>query len=89
MKLLGRSEGSCEKCLFREMDDHEYLRYIQNYLDTMDQDNRVSDKEYDKRLNNCRNCQYLRNGMCRLCGCFVEIRCASKNRYCPDTSPKW
>ena len=89
MEIVGRSTAACEKCLFREMSDHEYFRYIQSYLDTMDQRSRVTDMEYGERLDKCKICQYLRNGMCRLCGCFVEIRCASKHRHCPDTSPKW
>lgn len=89
MENLRGSSTVCEKCLFREMSDNEYFRYIQNYLTTMEQDSRVTDIEYSERLEECKICRYLQNGMCRLCGCFVEIRCASKNRHCPDTSPKW
>lgn len=36
METMGRSASACEKCLFREMSDHEYFRYVQSYLDTMD-----------------------------------------------------
>ncbi|MCI6019094.1 MAG: DUF6171 family protein [Clostridiales bacterium] len=27
--------------------------------------------------------------MCRICGCFVEMRAAIKVKSCPDVVPKW
>ncbi|MDY3745248.1 MAG: DUF6171 family protein [Lachnospiraceae bacterium] len=37
----------------------------------------------------CRQCDRLLNGMCRICGCFVEMRAAIKVKSCPDVVPKW
>ena len=31
----------------------------------------------------------LMSGMCRLCGCFVELRAVQKVRKCPDLPAKW
>ncbi len=79
----------CEKCLFREMSDSEYFRYIRQFLDSMNPDDRVSEALYEARLAACRECSYLRGGMCRMCGCFVEIRAAAKIRHCPGVEARW
>lgn len=55
-------------------------RYIANLV----QEDKVSDKEYEKRLMTCRQCSHLLSGMCRKCGCYVEMRAAMKIRHCPD-----
>lgn len=83
------SSEMCTRCLYREMNDNAYYNYIKNYLENMDQADKVSDAEYTLRLQQCKECDYLYNGMCRHCGCFVEIRCASVHRHCPDHFPKW
>ena len=44
---------------------------------------------YEKRLGICSSCERLMSGMCRLCGCFVELRAVQKVRKCPDLPAKW
>ena len=34
-------------------------------------------------------CDNLINGMCKICGCFVEMRAAVKKNYCPDIEKYW
>ncbi|MFQ7747018.1 MAG: DUF6171 family protein [Eubacteriales bacterium] len=31
----------------------------------------------------------LRNGMCALCGCFVEVRAAKKRQHCAQSEKIW
>ena len=48
----------------------------------------VSDSEktieevYKKRLEICGKCNYLVEGLCILCGCYVEIRAAKAAQSC-------
>jgi hypothetical protein len=52
---------------------------------------RVTDEEYHQRLNRCGTCNALREGvLCAYCGCFVQIRAAMRNAYCPSPGgDKW
>ena len=48
-----------------------------------------SEEEYRRRLDCCRRCEQLSQGLCRLCGCFVEARAAGKNAFCPHVPGCW
>ena len=41
------------------------------------------------RLSACAACDHLRDGLCALCGCYVEYRAALLNRRCPDIPGRW
>lgn len=59
-------------------------------FDTLDKALLVENELYNKRLAFCKKCEYLISGMCRKCGCYVEIRAALKDKVCPDyDSKKW
>ncbi len=45
--------------------------------------------EYDARLELCKECEKLIGGMCRVCGCFVEVRAAKKSVHCPGIPRRW
>lgn len=79
----------CRKCLIREENQAEYFSRLDQYIAGLDEDDRVSQEEYERRLLLCGNCPRLMNGMCRLCGCFVELRAALKVRKCPDIPGRW
>ena len=66
----------CEKC-GRTMNGDQF--YTSNNLE----------KYPEGRLNICKECDLLINGMCKLCGCFVEIRAAVKKNYCPNKNRYW
>lgn len=85
------SEGLrvCRKCLLREKDEAEYFRNLENYIAGLDDSVRVGQKKYEERLSICKNCENLMQGMCRLCGCFVELRAALKVRKCPGLPCRW
>lgn len=74
----------CRKCLTREMADQEELfRNLQDYIDRLEPEVRVDSEEYETRLAVCRECDMLLAGMCRVCGCYVELRAAMKRKHCP------
>ncbi|XCP86906.1 DUF6171 family protein [Roseburia hominis] len=79
----------CRKCLLREMDEAEYFKNMYDYIARLPHEDKVSDEEYERRLSICKGCDYLLQGMCRLCGCYVEMRAVMKVRGCPDIPDRW
>lgn len=79
----------CKKCLLdKVMGDAEY-KHMQDYIKNIDRDIKTPEEDYNIRLNTCMECDNLINGMCKLCGCFVEMRAAVKKNYCPNIDKKW
>lgn len=79
----------CKKCLLNKVfSDGEY-KHMKEYIRSIDDYLKSDEAEYKRRLDICVNCDNLFNGMCRKCGCYVEIRAAIKNNYCPDVEKKW
>lgn len=73
----------CRKCLTRDMDRKEYFENLHTYIANLDEDLKVEEPLYEKRLSLCKECDLLLDGMCRACGCFVELRAAMKKNACP------
>ncbi len=79
-----RSQRYCRKCLTREMvGQEEYFKTLQAYISNIEADHKVSEELYEERLEFCRECEMLFQGMCRVCGCYVELRAAMKKNACP------
>lgn len=57
---------------------------IMEYVSTLDKNNLVSEAEYTDRIEKCKNCDNLISGMCRKCGCYVEVRARLKCSECPN-----
>ena len=79
----------CRKCLSGQKNEEAFYEDLSRYIQRMDEDLKVDQQTYEKRLNICSTCDRLMNGMCRLCGCFVELRAVQKVRKCPDLPEKW
>lgn len=79
----------CRKCLLRDLSEKEYFRNMYIYISNISEEDKVSDQEYERRLGKCRECMHLLNGMCRICGCFVEMRAVIAVRHCPDINSEW
>ncbi|HIU76349.1 MAG TPA: hypothetical protein IAC62_10730 [Candidatus Pelethocola excrementipullorum] len=79
----------CKKCLLREMEEGEYFKNLYDYIQRLPADDKVSEELYEERLNICKDCDNLQNGMCRICGCYVELRAAMKVRSCPGLPSRW
>lgn len=76
------SQPLCKRCLLWELDG-EYFKSIYEYVESLPAEQKASAAEYAKRLEDCRSCGELQNGMCAQCGCFVEVRAAKKRQACP------
>ena len=78
----------CRKCLIRDMEgQEEYFRSLREYIDNLDMDIKACASLYEDRLMICRQCDMLLEGMCRRCGCYVELRAAVTKNHCPGE--KW
>lgn len=79
----------CRKCLLDKVFEEDEYKNMQEYIDSIDPYIKTEADEYRKRLNICTKCENLINGMCKICGCFVEMRAAVKKNYCPDVEKYW
>ena len=79
----------CRKCLLNELDDRKLFEYVTDYIANLPEESKTPSDEYNRRLAICKACNHLVNGMCALCGCFVEVRAAKINQYCAKTQRYW
>lgn len=83
-----KSGRFCRKCLIRDMiGQEEYFKSLQEYIANIEPELKVDDALYEKRLAVCTDCDLLLGGMCRTCGCYVELRAAMRKNACPNH--KW
>lgn len=79
----------CKKCLLDKLFEEKEYEHLQDYIKNLDKNIKTDDEEYNKRLGLCMQCDNLINGMCKICGCFVEMRAAVKKNYCPNIEKRW
>lgn len=80
----------CKRCLLYEAGEKVTYKEICDYIATIDQKEKVDNTTYNERLKMCKQCDELISGMCRKCGCYVEIRAMLKTSECPDfDNKKW
>lgn len=78
----------CRRCLTRELaDGEETFKSLWEYIENLDSDVRTAEVLYEQRLAVCKECEFLLAGMCRSCGCYVELRAAITKNVCPRK--KW
>ncbi len=77
----------CKKCLLAELDNEKLLADVKQAVARLAIKDKVSDEIYDRRLAVCKECDYLNEGTCNACGCYVELRAATKAGNCPYS--KW
>ena len=73
----------CKRCLLKDFAPEEYIANMRIYLDGLDEEMKTADALYRDRLRSCEACENLNEGICRLCGCFVEYRAAINYKKCP------
>ena len=78
----------CRRCLLNELNEDEYFRSLKEYIAAYPEDKRCSGEEYERRLKVCQSCDRLTNGMCAVCGCYVELRALKIKADCPEGN-KW
>ena len=80
----------CKRCLLYEAGETAAYTQVQAYLETIPPEERATAALQDRRLALCRSCDQLIAGMCRKCGCYVEVRAALKDGNCPNgEGSKW
>lgn len=74
----------CRRCLLSEIADKaaSYQSVVQ-HIERIPERLRASQKMYEQRLRTCKTCSELNEGTCMQCGCYVEMRAATKNIHCP------
>ena len=77
------SSKFCKKCLLAELDNEKLLAEVRQAIDRLADDMKVTDTIYGERLETCKECDYLNEGTCGACGCYVELRAAAKTGRCP------
>lgn len=76
------TERRCRRCLLEEYDQEAYLRTLKEHIERTPEQERTPEADY-RRLEACRACDYLEAGTCTACGCYVELRAASRRGRCP------
>ena len=72
----------CRRCLLKELDG-EYFQSVYRYIESIPLEQKTPPEEYRRRLELCKACGQLQNGMCAQCGCCVEVRAVKKKMGCP------
>lgn len=86
---MNQSQRVCKICLLKEMPESVYYQNLYDYISRLDEDVKTEENKYRERLDKCKACDSLINGMCRICGCFVEMRAVIEKNGCPHTTPEW
>lgn len=79
----------CTRCLLAQAGETDLAQAIQERIAAMPQEERANPELYEKRLDKCRECSFLSAGTCLKCGCYVELRAARLNAYCPCEERVW
>ncbi|MDS0524677.1 DUF6171 family protein [Clostridium sp. SHJSY1] len=82
-------DSSCKRCLIQDSINNKYYKTVLEYINSLDASIKTDDTTYKLRLSLCKECDFLINGICNQCGCFVEIRACKKDNYCPNINSKW
>ncbi|MBE6024606.1 MAG: hypothetical protein E7231_15745 [Cellulosilyticum sp.] len=77
----------CKGCLIREIDSQKEYQNMFDYIERLNEEIKTNHQVYEIRLRICKECYSLMNGMCKHCGCFVEMRAAITTNSCPNK--KW
>ncbi|MBP3704499.1 MAG: hypothetical protein J6I98_03095 [Clostridia bacterium] len=83
------AERICKRCLLKDLSETDYFRSIYEYIENLPAEQKADEALYTSRLEKCRACDHLVNGMCELCGCFVEVRAAKRLQHCAKNMEIW
>ncbi len=83
------SKPFCKRCLLIDIDIDGLYKQVSDLIAVIPDDLKASDELYRSRLEICKQCDRLENGICGECGCFVELRAATQKNYCPSAYKYW
>lgn len=92
MGAPGVTEGRkpCRRCLLEDMPSQAALAAsVRELVSLLPEALRAEPEVTAERLKVCRACDHLTDGMCVLCGCYVELRAAKNKMRCPDVPGRW
>ena len=72
----------CRRCLLEEFDQETYIRTLKEHIERTPARERTPEADYARRLETCKACDFLEAGTCMACGCYVELRAASRRGRC-------
>ncbi len=78
----------CKRCHL-EAEERKARAGLSAYVARMEADIRAEEQLYSRRLALCRSCEKQVNDLCMVCGCFIEVRAAVKEQYCPMPERRW
>ena len=73
----------CTRCLLKDFSREQYEKIVVEGIRALPTEDLVSEESESVRLGYCRQCDKINQGTCLACGCFVEIRAATKKGRCP------
>jgi hypothetical protein len=79
----------CRRCLLKDMTDSDYYESVYAYIESLTEDIKTPEEEFQRRLVICGACAHLVNAMCDQCGCFVEVRAAKRANSCAMSRKMW
>jgi len=82
-------EERCKRCLLEDLHDQDLAAHLYQYIASLPDTIKADAATIKARLDGCRVCDDLINGMCRFSGCYVEVRAAKQTQTCPAIPPKW
>lgn len=83
------TEIICKRCLLNDLTDDDKFRTVYEYIESLPKESRAAPEVERRRLAFCMKCEHLINGMCELCGCFVEVRAAKSALHCAKSKDIW
>ncbi len=82
------SKKPCIRCLLEEAGKQDVSEAVRTAVGKIPPAQRTAEEEYSRRLEICRSCEFLTEGTCLKCGCYVELRAARADSHCPYKK-KW
>lgn len=85
----GTRRPPCRKCLLENIDPEGIYKEVSELIAALPRERRTEEAEYRRRLEICLRCRMLGEGICGVCGCFVELRAAKADMHCPGEQHYW
>ena len=78
-----------DRSFLEELGELRLLEQIRGTINAIPDAERADSDLYHERLSVCRSCEHLFEAMCVKCGCYVEVRAAYRDKYCPLMESRW
>ena len=83
------TQPPCKRCLLAQIDPQGVAESVRRRIAALPEEEKTDPAEYQQRLAHCTACDMLTDGLCGICGCYVELRAAKSALHCPQSPPFW